>query len=217
MDERLDDSRRRRLRQLLAAAEAAFAEQGFHRTSVKDITDRAGVAAGTFYLYFPSKEASCLAVIDDVYRELIETVVRRRAGCDGVLPKLAASVAAAVETFALRPSAARLVLVQAPGAHPEFDRRLNEIHAELSQLVARDVAEAVAAGALPEQEPEVAARCLVGSLYEVLIAWVREGALADPRQALPGLLTFVLRGLGAEAPAMAAARQAALAAVGWRD
>lgn len=33
-----------------------FSEKGFKDTSVKDITDMAGIAAGTFYLYYPSKE-----------------------------------------------------------------------------------------------------------------------------------------------------------------
>lgn len=41
---------------LLAAAEEIFGAKGFHRTSIVDITQKAGVAQGTFYLYFQSKE-----------------------------------------------------------------------------------------------------------------------------------------------------------------
>src|SRR3712207_8615846 len=46
-----------RREQLLAAARAELAEHGYERTTVSSIATRANVAQGTFYLYFPSKEA----------------------------------------------------------------------------------------------------------------------------------------------------------------
>lgn len=48
--------------QLLDAAERLFAEKGFADTTVADISEAAGVAKGTFYLYFPSKEHCVLAL-----------------------------------------------------------------------------------------------------------------------------------------------------------
>ena len=46
-----------RREQILAAARAVLAEHGYERTTVSQIATRAQVAQGTFYLYFPSKEA----------------------------------------------------------------------------------------------------------------------------------------------------------------
>lgn len=48
---------------LLEAAEKAFGENGFHSTSIGDITRRASVALGTFYVYFDSK--------DEIFRALV--------------------------------------------------------------------------------------------------------------------------------------------------
>ena len=48
---------------LLEAAEGAFGENGFHTTSIGDITRRASVALGTFYVYFDSK--------DEIFRALV--------------------------------------------------------------------------------------------------------------------------------------------------
>lgn len=48
---------------LLEAAEDAFGEEGFHTTSIGDITRRASVALGTFYVYFDSK--------DEIFRALV--------------------------------------------------------------------------------------------------------------------------------------------------
>ena len=51
-------ARRRTAReQLLAAAREVLAQNGYERTTVSSIATRANVAQGTFYLYFPSKEA----------------------------------------------------------------------------------------------------------------------------------------------------------------
>lgn len=46
-----------RREQLLRAARTVFAEKGYDRATVGDVVRQAGVAQGTFYLYFPSKQA----------------------------------------------------------------------------------------------------------------------------------------------------------------
>ena len=46
-----------RREQLLAAAREVLAQNGYERTTVSSIASKANVAQGTFYLYFPSKEA----------------------------------------------------------------------------------------------------------------------------------------------------------------
>ena len=57
-------------RTLLDAAEIEFGENGFARTSVSAITRRAGVAQGTFYLYFPSKDDALRELVRDMGRQL---------------------------------------------------------------------------------------------------------------------------------------------------
>lgn len=55
---------------LLKAAEECFSEKGFHAVSVGDITQAAGIAIGTFYLYFPDKLGVFRAVLDSIQTEL---------------------------------------------------------------------------------------------------------------------------------------------------
>ena len=47
---------------ILAAALQLFAQKGFHGTAVPDVAQLAGVATGTIYRYFSSKEALVNAV-----------------------------------------------------------------------------------------------------------------------------------------------------------
>src|SRR3954466_15531550 len=56
----------RTLRKILDAAQAEFGGHGFGETSIVGITQRAGVALGTFYTYFDSKEAVFGAVVRDM-------------------------------------------------------------------------------------------------------------------------------------------------------
>lgn len=55
-------------RKILLAAEHEFGSNGFFRASISGITQRAGVAQGTFYIYFSSKE--------DIIRELVRHMGR---------------------------------------------------------------------------------------------------------------------------------------------
>lgn len=57
---------RRTLRAILDAAATEFGTRGFHETSIVAITTRAGVALGSFYTYFDSKEALFRALVQDM-------------------------------------------------------------------------------------------------------------------------------------------------------
>ncbi|HEY6462420.1 MAG TPA: TetR/AcrR family transcriptional regulator [Polyangiaceae bacterium] len=61
---------------ILAAALDLFVERGFHGTSVPSVADRAGVAAGTIYHYFASKEALVNALYKRWKAEISARIVR---------------------------------------------------------------------------------------------------------------------------------------------
>ena len=64
------DRGRRTLRKLLDAAAEEFGEKGFHEASVSSITRRAGVALGSFYTYFDSKDALFRALVADMSEQV---------------------------------------------------------------------------------------------------------------------------------------------------
>lgn len=64
----------RTLRKILDAARLEFGEKGFAESSIVGITQRAGVALGTFYTYFDSKEVVFGAVVRDMSAQVRDTV-----------------------------------------------------------------------------------------------------------------------------------------------
>lgn len=52
---KIESNKQQKRESLMDSAFSLFIENGFHKTSISDITDHAGVAKGTFYLYFHDK------------------------------------------------------------------------------------------------------------------------------------------------------------------
>src|ERR687885_1627365 len=155
-----------RREQLLDAALAVFGAEGYSAAKVSDIVGRAGVAQGTFYLYFRSKQEVVLALFERFQAALIEA---RRAADPaapatpeqfraGVLEKTRAILRAA---FAHRPLAA-LFMKEAMGADPELAGRLREFHRRMADLSEQGLRQAAAAGLIRPVDPRVAALAING-------------------------------------------------------
>jgi AcrR family transcriptional regulator len=69
-------ARTERREQILEAAKEVFAEAGYHEASINAIIEHAGIARGTFYLYFESKAAVFDALLDQAMHELRARITR---------------------------------------------------------------------------------------------------------------------------------------------
>ncbi|WP_106766943.1 TetR family transcriptional regulator [Paenibacillus faecalis] len=65
---------------ILKAAIELFTEKGFDNTSISDIVKKAGVAQGTFYLYFSSKKALVPAIADNLLTMTLDMIKKETAG-----------------------------------------------------------------------------------------------------------------------------------------
>ena len=86
---------RRTQRAILDAAAAEFGEKGFHESSIVSITIRAGVALGSFYTYFESKETLFKALVADMSGRVRDHVAPALQGPHGAL----AAEGAALKAF----------------------------------------------------------------------------------------------------------------------
>lgn len=94
--------------ELLAAARRLFAERGLNDATIEDLTAAAGVAKGTIYGYFRSKEDLALAVVRLGFLEL-EILVRARLGRGGSpRERIARIVSAHAEFFSRNPDLMRV-------------------------------------------------------------------------------------------------------------
>lgn len=194
VQEKLDE----RASKIIRAARELLAEKSYHGASIKSVAKKAGIATGTFYLYFRNKEALFNAIVDEMYAELLDAITKARNKHNNALDKLKASMEACVKLFIKEQHLAKILLVQIPSANTLFNNILTEIEDELIVLTKKDLDEAVENGLLPEQDTFITSIAFVGTFREVLITWLRRGEPSDLMQAFHSLINYNLRGLGAK-------------------
>ncbi len=64
-----------------------FYKQGYHNTTVANITSLAGVGAGTFYLYFPNKLTLYKYILDQFQHDIRKCIAEKVAGVEGRFEK----------------------------------------------------------------------------------------------------------------------------------
>jgi TetR/AcrR family transcriptional regulator, transcriptional repressor for nem operon len=150
--------------ELLAAGQALFLAKGIAGTSLDDITQRAGVSKGLFYLYFPSKEDLVLALQEQFSREL---AARMRAAADagsGWADRLDACVRAGFECYRELHDLHEVLFHHAhatpPGSGPP-DPAPTPVARVISELLAAGTA----AGAFDVPDPESTAVLCYASMH----------------------------------------------------
>ena len=102
---------------ILTAALVLFRSQGFEKTTMRDVAQRAGVATGAAYYYFDSKDALVLAFYERAAEE-IGPLARKAAGpAKGLAAKLRGVMIAKLEYFAENRDVLRALL--RTGADPK--------------------------------------------------------------------------------------------------
>jgi len=182
---------------IVDAARDAATAGGMAAIQIAPVAERAGVAAGTVYRYFPGKIELVGALVESVAEREIEAV---RTAADAAPGPLSA-VAAAVATFGARALRNRKLAwaVIAEPVDTDTDAVRQQYRRDLSAEIETRIRIAIAGGHLPEQDAGLAASALVGALLEGLIGPLAPDGMDDParaREAVQTLTLFTLRGLG---------------------
>jgi AcrR family transcriptional regulator len=182
---------------ILSAARAIAAESGMAAVQIAPVAERAGVAAGTVYRYFPAKTDLVAALVTQLAEQEVTAIETAAKAAPGPLSALSA----AVTSFAARALAVRrlaFALIAEP-VEPEIDRARAAYRQALAAAFERLIRNALQGGHLPDQNAALAASALIGALVEGLVGPLAPAAGDDPgktRAQVQLLALFVLRALG---------------------
>jgi AcrR family transcriptional regulator len=180
---------------IIEAARALACESGLRAVLIASVAERAGVAAGTVYRYFPSKEDLVAAVASDAAERAVEAIRTAASAAPGELSGLAAALMAFGAVTVRTRRLAFAMLAEAPeGAEIGSLAFRRNVGGEFEGLIRA----AIAGGHLPEQPPAVMAAAVLGAMVESL-AGPLAGALSGPdaeRAAVQRVTLFALRALG---------------------
>jgi AcrR family transcriptional regulator len=184
---------------LLAAARELIEDGGYAAASVIAIAERAGVAAGTLYRHFASKEELFVEVFRSVC-EHEERAMRAAAAQLGDAAPAAERLQAVFTTFAeraLRNPRLAWALIAEP-VDPRVDAERIAYRERYAELIAAGLSAGIAAGELPPQNVKLTAAALVGGCGEALVGPLSPLSAGGPdsEEILDALRTFVGRAVG---------------------
>lgn len=191
-------NRKKREQLILDAAIRVFARHGYSKTSVSEIIHEADVARGTFYLYFKSKKDIFDGLLDRFLMELTRNVARINSShlspegdLAGHFRLLATDL---VETMTRNRQLTQIVLFQAGGLDASFDSKLALFYDQLTRIITHNLDAQVAGGLFRPLPTELVARCMIGSVKEIISWWVQNDRF-EIETAIRGVIDYLLGGL----------------------
>ena len=160
-----------RRRQLLAVALDAFAERGYHGTSMHEVAKAAGVTKPVLYQHFTSKRALYAQLVDDLGETLEQEIVAAVSQAEGPRQQVEAGFRAYFR-WAINQGAAFRVLF---ADRNRTDRELAAAVAKVESMVADRVASLILVDGLSDDERHVLAFGVVGLAESTSRHWLRLG------------------------------------------
>lgn len=162
---------------LLAATLELLAEGGYGAASVAAITSRAGVASGTLYRHFASKEELFVELFRRVCSGEIDAMYAAAEVHDSPLARLDAAITTFAGRALAHPRIAWALLAEPVDTLVDAERL--EYRRRYRDLVAELLVDAVAAGEIPDCDAGVLAAAIVGGVGEALVGPLATAAPLD--------------------------------------
>ena len=179
------------------AAAACFADRGYHATQVSDIIAKAGVARGTFYLYFKSKHD----IFDTILDEFISTLQDQIRIVDlssetSPAKQVRGNVQRVIDLMFSRPEIGRILFNEAVGLDPEIDDRLKDFYGSILGMIERSISKGMGLGIVRRVDPRVAACIILGGFREILVqVAIFKTSSVDRKTIVDSLIDVLLGGL----------------------
>ncbi len=183
---------------ILAAAERIFAQRGFFHARVSEIAREAGVADGTIYLYFKSKDELLISLFES---RMERVVVSLGAAIESAGPSARDRLIAFLDTYVHlvvdNPALAEVLTVELRQSSKFMKEYQSRQFGDFLRLLAALVSDGQEAGEFARELPApVVARAIFGMLDELALAWLLgKGEKFDILRAAGHVGSLVLQGL----------------------
>jgi AcrR family transcriptional regulator len=184
-------SKLERRQDLLRAARSVFAEKGYHEAKIDDIVAIAGVATGTFYLYFRDKRALFAELVQGLFIRLGEAILRVDPAAD-VEAQIKHNIRAIVAVLLDDPTLTSILLSYAAGLDPAFITQIRAFNQGVKRLLVESLQDGQRLGIVAPGDPKLYATFTIGALKEVLF----ENALGEQARPREEIVTALFDLLG---------------------
>jgi len=162
--------KRNRREEILKAAITLFSLKGYHDTSISDIIEKAGIARGTFYLYFENKRQIFDSILDNLLLEIDRCIKKIEIGEGSPHPidQLKANLTRIFTLLVENPELSKILLRHATGLDEESDQKITEFYSNLSHKIEDALQLGIKMGLIRRCDTRVVSHCILGSIKEVI-------------------------------------------------
>jgi len=186
----------RRRQQILDAAVRVFAKNGFYNSKVLDVAREAGVANGTVYLYFPSKDDILMSIFEEQMSELIDYMkheIQKESGCLNKLRKLVSMQMHLIET---NRELTELLLVESRQSGKFLKSKAIDAVADYIDMLSDVLKEGITEGTIKKDIDVIIVGTMLFSAVEGLATrWILEGASYSLDKAADMVIKVFLDGI----------------------
>jgi AcrR family transcriptional regulator len=185
-----------RRQQILQHARDVFAKHGYHAAKIDDIVAAAGVARGTFYLYFEDKRAIFEEIVDKTFARLGLAIVRvdTEHPSKTVGDQIRENIRAIVRTLLEDPATTKILLSDAVGLDPAFDKKLISFYEETLNLLESSLADGQSRGIVAAGDTRMFAIMTLGAMKEILYQVTMRGLTYPEDRIVEQLYDFLCAG-----------------------
>ena len=185
-----------RAQQIIEAAVRVFARKGYYNSRVSDIAREAGVAAGTIYLYFKTKDDILVTLFREKMAEWVALVRKAIAGERDPVAKIRKIVALHFKVIEEHTDLAEVVQVELRQGQKFFrGASAHEISAYFD-VIQGVLEEGVAAGRIRHDLPvKIATKMLFGAMDQLATSWVLGKRAYRLTDAADAVATIFLKGV----------------------
>lgn len=189
MEEKMINKKEERRTAIMEAAAEIFSIKGYDATTVSEIVQKAGIAQGTFYLYFPSKEHVKLALHEAIIKEIIaESFIALEKEDDFVI-KIEEAIKAAFKV--MKKNEKLITFAHLGTSAKECEAADMEMNKKLAGPLSEFLRAGIDSGVYKKLDPVITAYLLIGMIEKLAISallWEEPGKLDD---IVPLIIDFV--------------------------
>ena len=182
---------------ILKAAEAVFADNGYHDALVDEIGKRTSMSKGGLYFHFPSKEDLFFAVMDRLANKLVGRAEKAVIVADSPLEAAEAALGTVLSALSVQKRLARLLITQGYSMGNAFEAKRAEMFDRFAGVIAKELEKAKEAGQIDDLNTGLASRVWLGAVNEVVVHWLFSGG-PSPKDSAPDLKKFLLNSVRGE-------------------
>ena len=158
---------------ILEAARAVFAERGFAKATAEEISTKAGVGYGTFYLYFTDKRQALhtiLKEVDDKLYQLGQTEGEKTQLGLGALAPIKAIIGGFFDSFKANADVLKICL-ELSATDTDFKAQHDKVRARLVNRIKEHIVKGLEFGNTRQVDPEITSVAIAGLVETIAIEW----------------------------------------------